>query len=144
MTGAHESSRVEILDHTGDIGLRIWGESPEEIFRLAAEGMFDILANRKQILPREQRQVACSGEDLADLLVRWLNELNFLFSAEGLLLCQFTPLRLEATTLQATVSGELFDPERHEIYREIKAATYHQLIFEQRGERWFAQVIFDL
>lgn len=141
---ADSGGRVEVLDHSGDIGLRIWAPRAEHVFRLAAEGMFDILTDRKRVSPQEKRTVSCSGGDLAELLVRWLNELNFLFSTEGLLLCRFDPVRLSGTTLRAETAGEFFDPNRHEIYREIKAATYHQLKFERQGDGWFAQIIFDL
>ena len=138
------SGRYEILDHTGDIGLRIWSPTPEGVLALAARGMVEILAGSSSIHPRERKKIQVEGEDLPDLLVRWLNDLNFLFSTEGFLPASVERLQLKNASLDAEVAGELFDPERHEIYREIKAATYHDVRFEKRGEQWFAQVIFDL
>ena len=46
--------------------------------------------------------------------------------------------------LTAKVGGETIDPERHEIYTEIKAVTYHGLRIEQKGSRWYAEILFDV
>jgi SHS2 domain-containing protein len=46
--------------------------------------------------------------------------------------------------LKGSVSGEDFDPERHERRLLIKAATYHQLSIERREGQWVTNVIFDI
>ena len=46
--------------------------------------------------------------------------------------------------LSAEVMGEVYDPARHELYREFKAVTYHDLRVEKTGGIWRARVIFDV
>ena len=94
--------------------------------------------------PKQKIDISLDADNDSELLVRWLNHLNFLFSAEGILMRQFGQLTIKNNQLRTTVFGETFNPEKHEIYREIKAVTYHQLILEQQNKHWFAQVIFDL
>jgi SHS2 domain-containing protein len=45
---------------------------------------------------------------------------------------------------KAVLSGEEFDPERHESRLLIKAATYHQLRIEKVNDVWEIDVIFDI
>ena len=42
------------------------------------------------------------------------------------------------------IRGERYDENRHELRLEVKAATYHGLHLEERGDDLVARVIFDL
>ena len=46
--------------------------------------------------------------------------------------------------LSATAWGEPLDPARHELAREVKAITYHELRVEQTADGWLAEVIVDI
>jgi SHS2 domain-containing protein len=48
------------------------------------------------------------------------------------------------THLDATVHFIPFDPATHEILREIKAVTYHQISVTEHMGLWSARIIFDL
>jgi len=50
----------------------------------------------------------------------------------------------EAFKLKASISGEDFDPKRHENKLLIKAATYHKLRIEKIDDTWEIDVIFDI
>ena len=136
--------RFEFFEHTGDVGLEIFARSKEELFALAARGMTALVTDVNTVQPRERMKLSVEADRLDDLLIVWLNRLNFLFETEGWLFSEFRVLVEENFQLNATARGELFDPARHEILREIKAATYHQLTVEKRGTWWYARVIFDL
>ena len=70
-------------------------------------------------------------------MVAWLNELVFHFDAYGFIGKKISitesnlepgpPETLKSYRLNAVLSGEEFDPERHESRLLIKAATYHRL-----------------
>ena len=51
---------------------------------------------------------------------------------------------LSQTRLEATLGTYPFDPRIHEILREIKAVTYHQIEVTDKSGIWEARVIFDL
>ena len=44
----------------------------------------------------------------------------------------------------AELSGEPFDPARHEIHTEVKAVTYHLLKVAQEGGLWTGRIVLDL
>ncbi len=136
--------RFELLEHAGDLGLQIWSPTRTGIFVTAARGFFSVLTDIDKIKPKLQRQISLQANEDAELLVRWLNQLNYFFATEGLLFADFTPLQIDGNELTAVVSGENFSSQIHELYHEIKAVTYHQLRFERRNTEYFAQVIFDL
>jgi SHS2 domain-containing protein len=51
---------------------------------------------------------------------------------------------LHQTSFSASALGEAFDPGKHRVEVEIKAATYHELTLKQEEGRWMARVIFDV
>lgn len=134
----------QILDHTADLGIVVRGDDLKELFQDAAAAMMQIM-----ILSRSDGELRVSplqvtGDDLPDLLVRWLGELLYLFEAEHLVTAQahihaITPFRLEAL-----MGLRPFDPAQDEVLCDIKAVTYHQATVQRKGSRWEARVIFDL
>ena len=76
--------------------------------------------------------------------MRWLSELNYLFFTEREIYKQFHLEPITDHALQARVAGEQLDYDRHEIFTEVKAVTYHHLYIMEANQGWEAQVIFDL
>jgi SHS2 domain-containing protein len=136
--------KFEIIDHTGDVGIRVHGESLSGLFQNAAEAFFAILMERKTIRKRRSQRISLQASGIDELLVAWLNEFLFLFDARGMLFSGFDIESLDEQHLEATVHGEGYDKERHEINTLIKAVTYHQLYVRPEKEGWRAQIIFDL
>ncbi len=71
---------VETFEHTADVGLRITGNDLDDLFRTAAEGVFDyIVVNRGEVRQTTRAEVEMSAETPAELLVAWLNDLIYRF-----------------------------------------------------------------
>jgi len=142
------SGQYSILDHAADVGLAVSGSTAEEMFEAAAAGMFSIITDLKAIgdnVSREISIVACSHEDL---LINWLQELLYVFSVEHLLFAGFSVEIHNPETEKFIVTGrcrgEKYDPLKHEIYAEVKTATYHQLTVEHTKNHWQGKIIFDI
>jgi SHS2 domain-containing protein len=134
----------EVFDHTADIGLHAYGLTLPELFTNAATGMESLMVAPAQVEARVSRTVSVDGHDLVALLVSWLNELIFLFDTEYLLCNQFRITDFTDTHLQATVSGEPYDSQRHDLSSAIKAATWHEASVEPEVEGYKARIIFDI
>lgn len=133
------------IDHTGDIGVRIYGETLEELFRQGAMAMFEIISgDLESIRPEIRRDIHVRGDDMESLLVSWLSELNYLFSVEGELYSLFEIHSAGEGVVNGTAWGEKVDPARHPIKTEIKAVTYHGIYIKRVDDMWEAQVIFDV
>ena len=139
--------RYEYLEHTGDIGIRAYGSTLEELFINAAQGLFDAIADLSTVGTTTQIEIEVSAESLEELMVAWLDELNFRHEVEEIFFGQVKIRKISTTPhrLEAVAYGEPVDFTKHVVYTEIKSITYHQLIVEQTPDnRWLAQVIFDL
>jgi len=134
----------ELVEHTADIGIWAWGETPADLFRAAARGLNEVLVGAVVRDEAELTEVALQASGWEELLVSWLNELLFLFEARGLLTGRVEFVTLEAESLAARLYGEAYAPARHPLERQVKAATYHQLQVVHRQGRWQATVVLDL
>lgn len=139
--------RYEYLEHTGDIGIRAYGATLEELFVNAAQGLLEAIADLSTVGATVQTEIEVSAESLEELMVAWLDELNFRHEVEELFFkrADIRELSKAPYRLTAVAYGEPVDFAKHIVYTEIKSITYHQLIVEYTPDnRWIAQVIFDL
>ena len=67
------------FDHTGDLGVEVFGDSLQALFRHAGEALVNIITDADTIRTRESKAITVQAEGLEQLMVRWLNELLFLF-----------------------------------------------------------------
>ncbi len=134
----------EVIDISGDAGVRAYGETLPDLFVNAAMGMYSLITDPATV--KEERHIALDIESysLEGLLVSWLNELIFHFDTYGFVGKTILVAAFRENRMSARVSGEDFDPERHEKRLLIKAATYHMLKIENRDGRWVTDVIFDI
>jgi SHS2 domain-containing protein len=134
----------EILDHTADAGLTIYGEDLKALFAHAGEGFFHIITDLRKVKLRVEKRVELKGESLDRLMVDWLGELLYLHDVDHLLFREFAMEFVGVEGLKAVAKGEPFQEGVHVIKTEVKAVTYHQIRVEKRNDGWRARVIFDL
>ena len=139
--------RAETFDHTADLGLRILGDDLADLFRTAAEGLFDVIvANRDQVQVVETEPVSLEAESTEDLLVDWLNELDLSIARPsiGSTGGSTSSSTTRAVASTATIGGEPIDRGRHVLDHEVKAATRHGLSLRPENGGWAAEVILDI
>lgn len=137
-------SSFEILEHTADIGIRAFGADRAAVYENAARGMLALMLVPESVRASEEESVTVQGSDAVDLLVAWLHEILFRFEARRRV---YADVHVEEATerrLRARLSGETFDPERHETLEAIKAVTYHAARVARQGDGWVAEVLFDV
>jgi SHS2 domain-containing protein len=138
------TGRFELVDHTGDLGVRVFGESLSQLFEQAAHALTFIVTEPETIRLKETRKIQLEAKTDEELLITWLNELVYLFETKGLLFKTYVVLSVHDHHLDALAQGESYVEGRHPIKTTVKAATYHQLKIENHQGVWTAQVIFDL
>ena len=143
MPDAHRNV-YQPIDHTGDLGMLVFGADLHELFAHAAWGLFDLMTDAEHVKPRFSRELTVEAIDLEDLMVRWLGELLYAYDTDRFMTVDAVFHVLEPTRLYATLRGEPFGAARHPIDTEIKAVTYHQIAVERLVTGWQARVIFDI
>jgi len=136
--------RYETFDHTADLGVRVFGQTCEEVFTNAAYALFDLRTDLSNVRENLSYDLRLEAADREELLVRWLSELLSLSESRGYLFKNFSFSHLNQASLRAVARGEVFDPSRHKFKMEIKAVTYHQLELKEKDGKWEARVIFDI
>lgn len=133
-----------LLNHTADLGMMVTGKSLGQLFEKAALSMMQIIIKKRPAGKVNTVSLSLDGEDLADLLVRWLGEVLYLFEGEKEVLTHAEIGPISRSHLDATLRVTPFCPDRHQVLNEIKAVTYHQIEVLRRGGLWEAKIFFDL
>lgn len=139
--------RYRTLPHTADGKFQAFGRTLEEAFGNAALAMVSMMWDWSKIEPRLRHEVRVRGNDLEQLLVRFLGEIVYLLDTERFLLGRVPSLEIGASgtngfELRAVLEGEPLS-ESHEIYGDVKAVTYHDLEIEE-GDGFTVQVVVDM
>ena len=135
------------IDHTADVAADLTGSSPEELFTFAAQALTDTMTELSRVHPVVTQSVTLDAGSLEDLLVDWLNELLYRFEVQNLLVSDATvTLRQKAERwhLQASVTGDTFDPAEHPSRVLVKSATYHGLHVRNEQGTWKARMVLDI
>lgn len=133
------------LPHTADDGFEVHAPSLERLYIHAALALTDIRVPLKCIEEKLRRSVKVESFDTDTLMVRWLNEVLYLFDVERFLPHRIFFEKFDGNCLEATLIGESYDPSRHGSISEIKAVTYHQLeLGSERDSGYFAKIFIDL
>lgn len=136
----------EIFEHTADVGIRAYGKDLNEAFESAAQGMFDIITDLKEVKVVGEYKIICESKDLEQLLVDWLSELLFIHTVQEVMLSSFKVNIKEKEgkwVLKASASGENYDEKRHPYHTEIKAVTHHILEIK-KNDGYKVQILFDI
>jgi SHS2 domain-containing protein len=140
-----ESGTYQFLDHAADVGLEVHSPTLTGLFSTAARALLAWMGPVPEGDEFLETAVDVEGEDLEDLLVRWLQEILYLFYQRhgyttGMRDCHIqNDCRLTATVLYKT-----WDESRYQDYQEVKAVTYHQLQVRRGNDEWMARFILDL
>lgn len=141
-----ETLRYRVLPHTADGKFQAYGGTLEEAFGNAALALASLMWDWAAIEPALRHEVRVSGSDREQLLVKFLGEIVFLFETRQFLLGRVERLAIEPRAggyvLEAVLAGETL-AERHELYGDVKAVTYHDLKIEACGG-FTVQVVVDL
>ena len=142
----------EVVTHTADLQIRVYGTTMQELFEHALIGMFQSMGpintdcsykNDRLVCPSLPivRPFGVNSPDQTALLVDFLSYALYLGDVhnEAYLAVEFQtcePRAAIGTLKGIAVTG--FEES------EIKAVTYHDLIFTQKNGVWQADIVFDI
>ncbi len=136
--------RYEEIEHTADIGLKVYGKDLKELFRNAAFGMFDIIADLEGLKESVTVDIELKGDNYEELLVKWLDELLYNFYTKWVIFFEFDIIDLAGGRLLARARGRHLGENRNRLKKEVKAATYHDLKIEESSDGCSVEIIFDI
>ncbi|NOY07040.1 MAG: archease [Chlorobi bacterium] len=143
------TGHFSFIEHTADIGLEIKADSEKELFQKALEGFTALICRSGEIRNNRTFAINVSAKDKGALLVEWFNECIYLFEIHGFIPDRIKTISISrlhdgSVAIQARVVGDTYDPERHVLNMEVKAATYHNLDVDLSHPPFTARIFFDL
>jgi len=135
--------KYELIDHTADFGIRVFGKNLESLYENAAYALFDLITEINRLYRNHTLHLTIEGEDRADLMVNWLRELLYLWNGREMLVSEASVHMVSETCFQAEICYDRYEKSRHEIKNEIKAVTYHKLDVKKEADGWAGEIIFD-
>ena len=134
----------EVLEHTADVGLRIYGGTLAELFANAGRGLMALAMEPQPIQETERLPLSASGSDTEQLLVNWLSEILYHMDAKGWMFSRFAIRKCSPTAVAGEGLGERRDAASRRRAVAVKAVTYHQLSVRKTADGWQATVYFDI
>jgi SHS2 domain-containing protein len=140
----HTDLNYQVINHTADLGILVKAPGVKDLFVDAAYAMTDLMVKWDISKKGTERELLVEGEDFPDLMVRWLSEILYLFDGEHILVSAIEIQSISPIRLQSTLTVVPLKRGHHEILREIKAVTYHQISVQRVHDGWEARIIFDI
>ena len=142
MTPDNENAiKFEVVDHTADWALRVFGRDLTELLTNAALGMASLMVGDLTAVPLDvERQMTLEAFDAETLLVDWLTELAYWAEDEGLVFREIVLNEVTKRGLSAVVSGG----KAAELEKHIKAVTYHNLEILETDDGLEVMIVFDV
>jgi len=134
----------KLIEHTADLGIEVWGSDLKDLFAHSAQAMYELIAELDLVTATDVFEVRIEAQDRDELLRNWLSELLYYFNVEDMLLGDFIITELDDTHIVSTAKGEKADPQRHNLKREIKAVTFHNLNIKEKDNKLTTDIIFDV
>ena len=137
----------KFIDHTADIAVDVSGDSLEELFTASAEALVKSITGNFSPAEPVLRDLTITAESREELLVEFLNELNYLAEVKKLIFVDAVRVEISEKDnifeLTAEVKLTGLDPD-YSPDNEIKAITYHQMKIEYKDNVYSTRIVFDI
>lgn len=141
-----------MVPHTADFKLRAYGQTMEELFKHALQGMFQSIRPQSHSCHENDGRIICDvlpakhgirieAPDREALLVDFLSQALYLSDVYDEAYFDVDIHKLTSTSVKAIVRGVKITG--FEVV-EIKAVTYNDLKVEYTDGVWMAEIVFDI
>ena len=131
----------EVLPHTADFKIKVFGGTKEELFSNALLAMSSALRAKIKNKKSKIKNIKIKSLDLGALLVDFLSEVLYLTQVNKEV---YTDIKFKKF-FNTHLEGNLFGQKVERFGEDIKAVTYHNLDVHQREDgSWEAVILFDI
>jgi len=140
--------KFKLLDiATADMSFEAFGKDLNELFENCALVVSEIMTDTSKVEVKKKINIELTANNLESLLFDFISEILFRKDTEGLVFSKFS-VKISKTKngyeLSATLGGDVWNREKHEVRTEVKAATYNQMQITKNKKQWRAQMVLDV
>lgn len=130
------------IDHTADIAFEVEGETLADLLKNAAFAFSEAFTYPEKLGKDRMEKIEVESDGADYLLLKWLNELLFLFDTE-FFAAKEVNIEVDEVNFSAKgiLEGDTINPELVKV--EPKAITLHDFRVEKRNG-WYAYVVIDI
>jgi SHS2 domain-containing protein len=132
----------ELIDHTADYAMRVWGADLRELLDNACRGLITLTTDVPGLQPSDELHFDVTGDTPEDLLVHALRELLYCLD-DGYLPISAAVLEASEQRALLRVGAVPLAPHHRRLQAHVKAITYHDLHIEPRAGGLGATVVMD-
>ncbi len=136
------------IDHTADIAVEVKGDTIEDLFIASASAWQESVIEKNELNSSVKKQINIEDLSHEELLVHFLDELNFLLLTKKWILAKINKIEIKKIedkfNLKADITGENINEKRHQIKVEIKAVTFHQMEIKKINSKYSTRIVFDI
>lgn len=132
-----------LLEHTADVKLRAVGKTKEEALEFLVRGFaeYQLLKGSHQVEKNaNSKEIDLKISEFHLLPADLLNEIIFLQETHKEIYPKIANIKLDNKKLKAEL--EALPQERRRI--DVKAATYNEIVFEEKDSQWVIEVVIDI
>jgi len=133
----------EYIEHTADLGFRVYGETLKELFESAIEAVMESMVERKGTSEKKEMEYSDIADTYEDLLVDLLSEIIFQVEVENKVFVDWN-VEINDKRIDAQFVYEKFDPRIHDLKLQIKSVTYHNLKIRKEGKYYVTEIVCDI
>ena len=140
------SSSYNFIDHTADAAVVVTADTIEELFIASADAFKEVVIESASPKPNESYKLELSSLSLENLLVNFLNELNFRLIYKRKMICGVNEMKISQNEDIRKLECNLLESDIDEsmIKTEIKSVTYHQMDLAKTNEGYKTIIVFDI
>jgi len=142
------SWKYNFIDHTADIAVEVKSNTIEELFIASAYAWQESVIEKNEIKISDKREINVNELSYEELLVRFLDELNFLLLTKKWIMGKLNQIEIkkknEMYNLTAVMSGDSISLKRYRLKVEIKAITFHQMEIKNINNEYTTRIVFDI
>ncbi len=143
MTGFRE------IMHTADIGLEVWADSYDNLFKNALNGYYKlVLSDDYSSQYLDKYQFTENESNYENLLISFLSEINYLLMVKKLVINSIDSIKITKNNndFHLTVIGQIsiLKNSEKDVETEIKAVTYHQVKIVDENGIYRTKIFFDI
>ncbi|HID43277.1 MAG TPA: archease [Archaeoglobaceae archaeon] len=130
------------IDHTADIAFEVEGETLADLLKNSADAFNKAFTYPEELSKERVERIEMESDGADYLLLKWLNELLFLFDTEFFAAKEINvEVDEEKFSAKGILKGSTINPELVKV--EPKAITLHDFKVEKRNG-WYAFVVIDI
>jgi SHS2 domain-containing protein len=142
MKMAEEEGLYKELERGKVLAIEVEADSRNALLARATTALSRIMVQPDNVKPADRREIEIVDDTDVEMMHDMLGAALNVFRSG--FIWRDVELEERGGPIVVWLSGERYDPDRHNLLTEIKGVEEHQLVVENKGSKWRTRITFDI